>query len=239
MSVPLALAAVAVELMGATVQGLFGFGINLVAAPLLVIIDPHFAPAPVVLASMVGSAAVVIRERGHIDRRAVGWALSGRVPGTAIGAGVVVLVAGAELGVAVGVLVLVGVAMVLFGRAISRTPSTLLAIGAVSGIMSTIAGLGGAPFGLVCHDLPGRVLRPTLGVYVLAGAVMSATALALAGKVDVETIRLTVLLIPGVACGFALSTVLVPVVDKWGSARPAVLTIATAGALAAIAKGIF
>jgi uncharacterized membrane protein YfcA len=229
----------AAELMGATVQGLFGFGINLVAAPLLVVIDPHFAPAPVVLASMVGSALVTVRERGNIDRPAVGWALAGRVPGTAVGAAVVVLVAGAELGVAVGILVLIGVALVIFGRAITRTRRTLLAIGVASGFMSTIAGLGGAPFGLACHDLPGKVLRPTLGVYVLAGAVMSAIALAIAGKVDGEALRLTALLIPGVLVGFGLSSLLVPTVDQWESARPAVLTIATAGALAAIAKGIW
>jgi uncharacterized membrane protein YfcA len=231
------IAAVAVETFGATVQGVFGFGINLLAAPLLVLIDPHFAPAPVVLASMLGSALVAWRGRGAMERSAVGWAMAGRVPGTVAGAAVVLAAAGARLRPIVGLVVLAAVASSVAGRSVRRRPQTLIGVGLVSGVMNMVAGLGGAPFGLVCHDLPGPVLRSTLATYVLAGGALSVGALAATGQLGMGALRLTGVLAPGVALGFGLSSLLVPLADRRAAARPGILLIATGGALAAIVKG--
>jgi len=232
-----ALAAVAVETAGATVQGVFGFGINLLAAPLLVLIDPRFAPAPVVLASMLGSALVAWRGRGGLARAAVGWAMAGRLPGTAAGAVVVLAASGARLRPIVGLVVLGAVALSVAGRSVRRSAPTLVGVGVVSGVMNMVAGLGGAPFGLVCQDLPGPVLRPTLATFVLAGGALSVGALAVTGQLGMGALRLTGVLVPGVALGFGLSGLLVPLADRRAAARPGVLLIATAGALAAIVKG--
>lgn len=230
-------AAVAVEALGATVQGVFGFGINLLAAPLLVLVAPQFAPGPVVLASMVGSALVAARGRSSADRRAVGWALVGRLPGTAAGAMVVVAAAGARLRPVVGLVVLVAVGISLLGRQVRRRPSTLIGVGIASGVMNMVAGLGGAPFGLVCRDMPGPTLRSTLASYVLAGGALSTIALVVAGQLGLTALRLTAVLMPGVLIGFGLSTLLVPLADRKAAARPGVLLIALAGAVAAIVKG--
>lgn len=229
--------AIAIETLGATVQGVFGFGINLIAAPLLVLVDPHFAPAPVVLASLVGSALVSVRERGTIDRPSVVWALGGRVPGTLLGAWVVLAAAGARFRPVVGVVVLAAVALTILGRTVRRTRQTLIGVGMVSGVMNMVAGLGGAPFGLVCHDLPGPVLRPTLALYVLIGGTLSGLALLVVGQVGAESLRLTAVLVPGVLVGFGLSGFLVPLADRKAAARPGILAIATAGAIAAIVRG--
>lgn len=233
----MAAVAVAIEALGASVQGVFGFGINLVAAPLLVLVDPRFAPAPVVFASLVGSALVTVREHGSIDRFSVSWALGGRVPGTVLGALVVLAAAGARLRPVVGLVVLVAVGLSLVGRRFHRNRRTLFGVGIVSGVMNMIAGLGGAPFGLVCHDLPGPVLRPTLALYTLVGGALSGVALAVTGEVGLESLGLTALLMPGVLIGFGLSGLLVPLADRKAVARPGILFIATAGALAAIVRG--
>ncbi len=239
LTLPDASAAAAVELLGATTQGLLGFGINLVAAPLLVLIDPHFAPSPVVLAGIVSSVLVGTRERGSADGATITWALAGRLPGTALGVWIVAAVASRYLRPLVGAVVLAGAAAVAARRALRRTRPALLGVGVVSGVMSTIAGLGGAPLGLVCHDLPGRVLRPTLAFFSLAGALLAAAALAAAGQVSYVSLELTAVLLPGVFGGFLLSGVLVPVADRWPTMRPAVLALAAAGAIAAIVKGLW
>lgn len=229
--------AIAIESLGATVQGVFGFGINLIAAPVLVLVDPHFAPVPVVFASLVGGVLVSIRERGTIDRSSVAWALGGRVPGTFLGVWVVVAAAGARLRPVVGLVVLAAVALTILGRAMQRTRKALVGVGLVSGVMNMVAGLGGAPFGLVCHDLPGPVLRPTLALYVLFGGTMSGLALVLIGQVDIESLRLTAVLVPGALAGFGVSGLLVPLADRKAAARPGILAIATIGAILAIARG--
>lgn len=230
-------AAIGVEIVGATIQGLFGFGINLLAAPLLVLVDPKFAPGPVVLASMVGSLLVAIRERGRLDRFALGWALLGRVPGTAVGAVVVLVAIGSRLRPVVGIVVLIAVGVSLVGFPLQRQRGTLVGIGVVSGVMNMVAGLGGAPFGLACQDMPGPVLRPTLASFVLLGGSMSALALWLGGDLSLGALRLTVVLSPGVLAGFGLSYLLVPLADRKAVARVGVLLIATVGAVIAVMKG--
>ena len=229
---------VVVEFVGATVQGMLGFGMNLVAAPLLVLIDPQLGPVPLVLSGFVVAALVGARERGSVDRASVGWAIVGLLPGSALGMLIVESVARGRLQPVVGVVVLSGVLFLLAGRgAIRRTQGILIGVGALSGVMSIIAGLGGAAFGLVCHDLPGPVLRPTLSLYVLAGTLLSAGMLAGAGEITGGSLRLTAVLLPGVLGGVGLSRRLIPLADRWSTLRPAVLAVATVGALAAIAKG--
>jgi len=179
----------------------------------------------------------VLREHGHLDRVAIAWALGGRLPGTALGALVVLAVAGAALRPAVGLVVLAGVGLSVLGRSVRRTPRSLVAVGMLSGVMNMVAGLGGAPFGLVCHDMPGPMLRPTLATYVLAGGGISLAALALTGSLGVTSAGYAALLLPGVGMGFLASNKLVALADRRSVLRPGILLIATAGAVAAIAKG--
>ncbi|CAN5726702.1 hypothetical protein BH24ACT3_BH24ACT3_08500 [soil metagenome] len=83
--------AVAVVALGATVQGTVGFGANLVAVPLLTLIDPGFVPGPVIVAALVLNVLVGVRERDAVELHQVGWAVAGLVPGTAAGAAAVTL----------------------------------------------------------------------------------------------------------------------------------------------------
>ena len=75
----LALASIIV-LFGAMVQGSIGFGLNVVGAPLLVLIDTRFVPGPTLVAALVLTVLVGIRERGSVDRRGFWWIFVGRVP---------------------------------------------------------------------------------------------------------------------------------------------------------------
>ena len=68
---------------GAAVQGAVGFGANLVAAPLLVLLDDGFVPGPVIVASGVLNLLVTWRSgRGAVDPT-VNMAIAGQVVGVA------------------------------------------------------------------------------------------------------------------------------------------------------------
>ncbi len=67
--------AIAVVALGAAVQGSVGFGANLVAAPLLTLIDPSLVPVPIVVAALASRLLTGRLDRGH-TRLAV-LALSG------------------------------------------------------------------------------------------------------------------------------------------------------------------
>ncbi len=227
--------AMAIEAVGAGVQGMLGFGINLVAAPLLELVDPRFVPAPLILAGLVSGLLVAVRERGATDRRGLGLAMVGRVPGTALGVLVVLLAPGGTLRIIVASVVIVAVISSLVGWRVRMTPSSLVGTGVASGIMGTVAGLGGTPMGIVYQDAGGPTLRATLARYAVLGAGLSLIALWTAGKIGPQQLVMAGILLPGVVVGFLASAPLRPVLDR-GRLRPAILGLIGLAALAVLVQ---
>lgn len=229
--------ALCIEASGAFLQGTFGFGINLISAPLLVLVSPEFIPGPIVIASLISSGLVALREKGSVSRSTVTWALVGRVPGTAVGAGVLVLVGNSRLGPVVGSCVLAAVIVTIIKHSMPKYKMMLVGVGVVSGIMNMLSGLGGTPFALICSDMPGNTARPTISAYVVIGGAFSALVLAIIGQITVVSLQLSLLLMPGVFGGIWLSKLAIARIDRTTMARYAVLAIATAGAIVAVVKG--
>ena len=76
--------------VGAFVQSVVGLGLGLLVAPVVALVAPSLVPAlPLWLALMI-SGSMLLGERRHVDWRALAWALPARVPGTVVGAWLVV-----------------------------------------------------------------------------------------------------------------------------------------------------
>ncbi|MGF1663232.1 MAG: TSUP family transporter [Kineosporiaceae bacterium] len=161
---PCALAVVA----GAAVQGVLGFGLALVAVPVLAWLAPSTVPVGILVAVLPLVVVAALRERAHLDVRGLAVALVGRVPGGAVGAAAVALlpVRGLQLAVAATVLAAVGLIAAgdLSQRRTRRRPGPPPAAEAVRpdagpgvhGAARPDAGAGGAA-------------RPGAGVLVAAG----------------------------------------------------------------------
>ncbi len=215
--------------VAACVQGSIGFGLGMLTAPVLVLLDPAFAPFPLLAASLPLSALVAYRERGAADWRGLPWVLAGRLPGTALGAAVVVLVAHRVLGVVIAGAVLLAVLLSVAAPRFVPTRRTLLAAGVASGFMGTASSVGGAPVALVYQHAGGPRTRATLSVVFVFGTAISMVVLALAGAVHRHELVLTALLLPGTLAGFALSG---PVARRIDKERMRGVVLATAGAAA-------
>jgi uncharacterized membrane protein YfcA len=229
--------AVAATLVGATVQGSIGFGMNLVTVPVLAIVEPATLPATPVLLGVPISLVMVRHEWHAVDRASIGWILAGRIPGTIVGTIIVVLVATSTLSVLVGVVVLASVAMSAVGRTIAVNPRTCTIAGVESGVMGTAAGIGGPPLALLYQHHEGPVMRSTLAASFFFGTILSLTALGVAGEVLLAHVGLAALLTPAVYLGARLSRALARVLDR-GWLRPAVLGFAALSALVAIVNGL-
>ena len=229
--------AFAAVLAGAFVQGSVGFGVNILASPLLAFVEPEAVPAALVLAAVPLALGMVVREHRHVDRGNLPWLLVGRLPGTALGAWLVAVLAGESLAVAVGALVLVSVAMAVVAPPIPVNRTSTLTIGAVSGAMGTTAAIGGPPVALLYQHHPGPVLRATSGAVYLAGTILSAAALAVAGEVDADHVRLALVLLPAIGTGLGLATLLRHRIDA-GLLRPAVLVVAVVAGVATLLRGL-
>lgn len=214
--------------VGALVQGAVGYGMALVAAPLLTLVDPTLVPVPLILLTSVHAVLAVARDGQHADWSGVGWAMLGRLPGTGLGVLAVVALSQRVFSLMVGVSVLACVVLSLLTWRPRPRPGSLVLAGLASG-----AGVprrrSGPPIALLYQDAAGPRVRGTIGAYFVLGSVTSIAALAAAGQVTSESLASTVLLTPFMLVGFALSGPVRRVLDN-GWTRSAVLAVAAASA---------
>jgi uncharacterized membrane protein YfcA len=220
---------------GGCLQGAVGFGSNLVAAPLLLLVDEAYVPVAVVVGSLVLNALMILREHaGHFDPT-IKPAMVGQVPGAVVAGLVITSLPQRQLSLLFAALVLLAVAISVAGWHLRPTRRTLVGAGAAAGFMGTISGIGGPPVALVYQRAPGPTLRATLCRFFLVGGVVSLAVLALSGEVDGDSLRACLVTVPASAVGFAASTPLVRHIDR-GSVRPYVLGLSALAAVAVLVR---
>jgi uncharacterized membrane protein YfcA len=221
--------------LGALVQGTVGFGLALVAAPLLAILDPALVPVPLLMITGAHAVLTLRREYGDTDWRGVAWALLGRLPGIGIGVLAVATLPPRAFVAAVGLTVLVCAALSVIRWRPRPTVPALLVAGLVSGAGGTASSIGGPPVALLYQDATGPRVRSTLAAYFTAGTLLSIGGLALGGQVTGDALTAGALLVLPMLAGFALSGPARPLLDR-GWTRPAVVGLAAAGAVALLVQ---
>lgn len=216
----------AVVAAGACVQTAVGFGLGLLAAPVLALYDTDLVPGPLLFVMVPLTVLVARRERADLDFHGIRWALAGRVPGTVAGSLAVAALPQGPLAVFFAGLVLVAVALSVSGWHLRPTTRTLVTAGAASGFMGTATSIGGPPIALVYQRSSGAQLRATLAAYFVVGAAFSLAMLAAVGEFGLHELRLGLLLVPGMVLGYLASGLAARVLDR-GHTRVAVLSMAT------------
>lgn len=232
MSLPDLLVAGGTVAAAACVQGAVGFGLSLLAVPILLLIDPSLVPVPLIVASLTINVGSSYRNRGGIDR-GVRWALLGSVPGTVLGAWAIAILPQRPLAITLGVLTLAAVVVSASGLEVAPTTGSLLAAGVISGFTGTTSSIGGPPLALMYQRAHGSIVRGTLAMYFLVGSVLSLVALALFGKLGERELASSALLAPFILLGFACSKPAARLLDR-GRTRGAVLVVSTVSALVLI-----
>ncbi|MCX2731895.1 TSUP family transporter [Saccharopolyspora sp. NFXS83] len=218
-----------VVLVGALLQVSIGFGLGMLAAPVLALLAPELLPAVVVLLAAAVTGAVVLLEGEHLDVRGTAWALLGRVPGVAAGAVLVAALPARALALCVAAVVALGVLASWWGFTPHPTRRAVVVAGLASGLMATTTAIGGPPMAMVWQRLAGPRLRSTMSAYFLLGSIMTFTGLCLAGVVTTESLRYAVLLAPAAAAGVLLARPLAAHLDV-GRTRNLAMLLSLAGA---------
>jgi uncharacterized protein len=231
------LLATLVMVAGAMIQGSIGFGVALLGAPLLFLINPMLVPAPVIIAGMTLPVMILARDHHAVVFRDLAWALPRKLAGTVAAAVLIGIISADALGLLFGVLVLVAVLLCALGWAPRPGPGMLLSAGGLSGFMATSTSIGGPPLALVYRHQTGARLRGTLSAIFIPGGVLSLTALALVGRFGLAELLAGLALLPGVILGFWLSNHSARYLDRsW--LPQAVLAISALAAIAAILRSI-
>ncbi len=225
------MALAAVILTGAcAVQGAVGFGAALLAAPLLILIEPDLVPGPMLVVGFTLNLLMLWRERQGASVHDIAWATAGRLPGNVLGAVTLLVISTQSLEAVFGVLTLAAVGLSAWGYHFRPTAVSLVGAGMLSGFMGTTISVGGPAMALVYQREKGPVLRGTLARILIIGSVLSLAVVAIIGKFGRWEAVAALMLLPGVFLGFSLSSLLVGHLDK-GHTKTAVLGLsATAGA---------
>ena len=221
---------------GAVIQGSLGFGYALVAVPAMVLLLPWAVPVTPLFLALPMTLLMSAREWRSIDLRGFALITAGRLLGTVAGVVLLVLAPKGYLSMLTGLLILTAALGSFLKPTFEVNKRTRLAGGVASGVVGTVAALGGTPLALVYQDRSGAELRSTLAISFVVGIAMSLVGLGLAGQVEGRHVLLALQLLPCMLVGLWVSRWVVGRLDeRW--LRPAVLAFAAAAGLVIILLG--
>ncbi len=229
---PIWWAATAVIALGCTVQTAMGFGLALVAAPLLVLWEPAWVPAVVTCAALQLSLLNTVRLHASVAWRSMLLPMLTRIPGTLAGAWLLTRLDTAALQLMVAVMVLAGVAVSAIGKAFEPTLLRLGLAGLASGFTGTTTSIGGPPMALVLQHGSAESIRANLSFYFVYSCVLSLASYRIVGRFDNTLVVAGLLQLPAVVLGFALGRRLRHWAD--GRFRPFLLVLCSLSAVVAM-----
>ncbi|MFJ2029817.1 sulfite exporter TauE/SafE family protein [Streptosporangium sp. NPDC087985] len=220
---------------GAVVQGAIGFGLGLVAAPVITMLDPSLMPGAIQVVNATLPLFTLAAEWRRVDWRGLGFAVLGRLPGSLLGGLVVVQISTQALGFLVGTMVLAAVALTTWAVSVPRNGATITGAGFLSGVTGTATGIGGPPMALVYQNAKGPQIRATLAMFFLLSATQSLIVLTVLDRLPAQALTFGATLVPFLVAGFLVSGPLRRFLDG-GRARAAVLALAAVSAASLIAQ---
>ena len=232
------LIAFAVIAVGATIQGLAGFGMNTLAAPLLFMLEPDMVPGPILVAALFHTMMTAWRERGDIKFNEVGRMYVGAVLGILAGTATAAALSDDGLGVVIAVVILAAVGVMIFGVVLPRTRSASVLTGAAAGFTGSTSAVGGPPVALYLSRFSGPELRSTMGAFFLVAALTAMGTLAVFGEFSVRQFVWGLFLVPFVGLGFVVSSPLRKFIDDGHRLRRAILALSAVAALALLVRSL-
>ncbi|WP_299797334.1 sulfite exporter TauE/SafE family protein [uncultured Shewanella sp.] len=231
------LLASAIIFFGALTQSLIGFGLAVVAAPLLYIVDPQLVPAPVIFMGFSISLLTLFRERRALEFNGLQYALLGRVPGGFLGAALLLFAPQPILGLAIAGIVVAAVILSLMKFNLRVNRKTLFAAGFLSGIFGNIAAIGGPPMAILLSGKDARQFRAALSAFFIFSSTIALLILAVTGLLTFQHLWLSLMLLPSVILAYLVSGRLIGHIDK-KRIRKMTLLLCSASALLLTIKSI-
>jgi len=224
-------------ILGAFVQAVVGLGMGLVAAPVVGILAPSLVPTLPLWLALLISGLMLAGERAHVDWRSLAWALPARVPGTVVGAWLVLAFTEEQIGVALAVMTLVAVGVAVRAARIPVTPPTLVGAGFGAGVTGTATSIGGPAIALLFQREPPEVMRSTLSVFFFVGVLLSLAGLGLSGSISSESWQVALVLAPGVVVGMLVGRAVRDRIHR-DAFRAGVLLVCTASAVTLLVRSL-
>lgn len=223
--------------LGSFVQSAIGFGLAVVAAPLLFLISPEYIPAPIVMVALFNSFFNAYKYRNNIAIGGLKMAIYGRVPGSIAGGILLLYVSSSILSLWLGGMVLLAVLISLLPIRFEPTSNRMAIAGFFSGFMGTSSSIGGPPMALILQHQEASSLRGNLAAFFVFSSIISLVVQYFIGYLTWEHVRLTLPLLPMGWLGYVAAQVVVKYIAKdW--IRIFTLLVCLTSGVTAIIRGL-
>ena len=191
--------------VGAFIQSSIGFGLAIVAAPVLFFIDPLYVPAPITISALTLSVANAYSHWRSISFHGLRFAILGRIPGTISGGFLLLWINQQALALWLGISVLVAVGLSMSNIVFKANGKSLFCAGFLSGFMGTSSSIGGPPMALVLQHQENDFIRANLAAFFVVSCLMSLVMLSSIGRFGMEHIVISLPLMPATLAGYWLA----------------------------------
>lgn len=223
-------------LLGCTLQAAIGFGMALIAAPIIVMVKPEWIPYIMAIMAMTVSLTTCWDQRNDIQWRTMLSPMLARIPGTLVGTWLLVVMSLTHLQIAVAIMVIISVIVTLYLKPFPATNLNLGIAGFVSGITGTTTSIGGPPIALVMQHSAGPTARANLSAFFVYSCIISIASYQFADLMPLSTWLAGLSLTPMAFLGFWAGKKLQKHVDN--RFRPILLIMCTLSALVALISAL-
>jgi len=194
--------AVTVIFVGSFVQSSIGFGLAIIAAPLLYFIDPLYVPAPITVCALTLSVANSAKFWKSISFAGLKYAILGRIPGTVAGGMLLLWIDQRALALWLGISVIAAVALSLSNVMLKPTSPAMFSAGFLSGFMGTSSSIGGPPMALVLQHEANDFIRANLAAFFVVSCILSLAMLATVDRFAMPHLLISLPLMPATLAGY-------------------------------------
>ncbi len=182
--------------LGCFVQGAVGFGMGVVAGPLILLLEPQLMPSVIVFIGTCLSFIIMFQYRDSLSLRELFFAFLGRIPGTFAAGYLLFIISKSQLSLLLGVSVLIVVLLSVTSLKLKPTRLSLFIGGFISGVMGTATGIGGPPVALLLQNEQPERLRANLAGYFAITGLLSLVILHFSGYFSYSQFKYSLLMLP-------------------------------------------
>ncbi len=193
-------------IFASVLQVSIGMGFGMLASPLIALVKPELVPGSILAMGLFVAFSGAWRERNNISIDELKLGVGGRVIGSIIAFGLLLLIPDVNSFLVVfGVVMLIAIAMTAYGMKISFTSQNLLLLSIISGVMGSITAVGAPPMAVIYHDRKPQIVRPTLNAFFFVGSVLGLISLGFSGWISAQDFIAAIIFLPAMFFGILVS----------------------------------
>ena len=200
--------------IGATVQGVIGFGLGTISTPIMALLKPDLVPVVVLCLAFIIACSTLHRAWAETDWKMVLYSNLARLPGTFLAVWALAVLSTNSLQIFIGCSVIFTMILSSLGWTPKVNVANTLIAGGLSGFLGTSTSIGGPPMALLMKTFNPAKARGTLAATFVFGSIVSMVTLAVGGQVTTYQLKYAVLYLPLAILGLVAANYFNRFVDR-------------------------